>query len=496
MARGPRSRGVSAIAGLFSELLEKAVDPDRALIHAMNAMVDAAAVRHALDLGRPRFTADRPLKLLLAGYSGTRNTGADVRVEEMIRQFRAILGDEHVELSMLTIDPALSAGYFRGVRQVQLPTFFPKFLFDECAKHDGVVACEGSMFKSKFANALSVMMAGSLGLAAVENKLSVGYGAEAGDMTPPLRDFVRKRCKHSLIICRNEPSRGLLSGMGIRTRSGADTAWTFDPSPLARGAQLLRTAGWDGVQKVLVLCPINPFWWPTKPDLLKTAAHKLGGQFNDEHYKSFYFHEWSDAAAARYDTYLNGMAEAATAFAQERGVYVAIVGSEMLDRAACEDLAARLPMAAPILVSDELDMYDLVSVLRNASLLVSSRFHAIVTSMPAGVPSIGVTMDERIQNLLEDRGHHDFLFRVDDADLGERLLPALRRLDREADRVRHECFAYVPGQIRRMGEMGIDFTDELKRIYPEFPLRDRPRSFEHFIPELSPDLQRLMGEHA
>jgi polysaccharide pyruvyl transferase WcaK-like protein len=496
VARGPHSRGARVIAGLIAELFEKAVDPDRALIRAMNGLIEAAAVRHALDLGRARYHAGRPLKLLLAGYSGTRNTGADVRVEEMIRQMRTILGDDQVELSMLTIDPALSAGYFRGVRQVQLPTLFPKFLFDECPKHDGVVACEGSMFKSKFANALSVMMAGSLGLASAEDKLSVGYGAEAGDMVPALRDFVRKQCKQSLIICRNEPSRGLLSGMGIRTKSGADTAWTFEPAPLARGAQLLRDAGWDGVQKLLVLCPINPFWWPTKPDLLKTAAHKLAGQFAAEHYKAFYFHEWSDEAAARYDAYLNAMAEAAAAFAQERGAYVAIVGSEMLDRAACEDLAARLPMPAPVLVSDRLDMYELVSVLRNASLLVSSRFHAVVTSMPGGVPSIGVTMDERLQNLFQDRGHGDLLFRVDDDGLGERLLGALRKLDREAERVRHESFAYVPSQIRLMGGMGIDFVDEVQRVYADFPARDVPRSFEHFIPPLSPHLQRLMGEHA
>jgi len=465
-------------------------------MRAMGGLIDAAAVRYALDLGRPRYVPGAPLKLLFAGYSGTRNTGSDVRVEEMLRQFRTILGEDHVELSVLTIDPALSAGYFRGVRQVQLPTLFPKFLFDECGKHDGVVACEGSMFKSKFANALSVMMAGALGLAAVENKLSVGYGAEVGDMLPALRDFVRKRCKQSLIICRNEPSRRLLEGMGIRARGGADTAWTFEPAPLARGKQLLRAAGWDGAQKLLVICPINPFWWPTKPDLLKAAAHKFGGQFRAEHYKSFYFHEWSDEAAVRYDVYLEGLSQTARAFAQERGAYVVIVGTEMLDRQACEDLAARLPVPAPVLVSDELDMYDLVSVLRNASLLVSSRFHAMVTSMPEGVPSIGVTMDERIQNLMEDRGHADFLFRVDDPALGDRLLPALRRLDREAERIRHETLAFVPGQIRRMGEMGMDLVDELQRVYPEFPLRERPRTYEHFIPSLSPGLQRLMGEHA
>ena len=34
-----------------------------------------------------------PLKLLFAGYNGTRNTGSDVRVEEMLRQIRRVLGN-------------------------------------------------------------------------------------------------------------------------------------------------------------------------------------------------------------------------------------------------------------------------------------------------------------------------------------------------------------------------------------------------------------------
>ena len=34
------------------------------------------------------------LKLLFAGYNGTRNMGSDVRVEEMLRQTRHILGAE------------------------------------------------------------------------------------------------------------------------------------------------------------------------------------------------------------------------------------------------------------------------------------------------------------------------------------------------------------------------------------------------------------------
>jgi hypothetical protein len=120
------------------------------------------------------------LKLLFAGYNGTRNTGSDVRVEEMLRQVRRILGPENVDLSMMTFNFDRSRGYFEGTSQVRLPDIFPPFLANEVPRHHGVVACEGSMFKSKFANALATMMIGSLGIAAAENKLSVGYGGTDG----------------------------------------------------------------------------------------------------------------------------------------------------------------------------------------------------------------------------------------------------------------------------------------------------------------------------
>ena len=61
--------------------------------------------------------------------------------------------------------------------------------------------------------------------------------------------------------------------------------------------------------------------------------------------------------------------------------------------------------ACPIFTSDDYDMYQLVSILRQASYMVSSRYHGIVTCMPSLVASAGVTMDERIRNLMRERGH-------------------------------------------------------------------------------------------
>ncbi len=147
------------------------------------------------------------LKLLFATYNGTRNTGSDVRVEEILRQVRRILGPENVALSVMSQNFDLTRGYFGDANQVHLPDVFPPFLHSEVRKNDGVVACEGSMFKSKFANALTTMMIGALGIAAAQNKLSVGFGAEAGEMDPLLQKMCRRYCRDSLVITRNIESQ-------------------------------------------------------------------------------------------------------------------------------------------------------------------------------------------------------------------------------------------------------------------------------------------------
>jgi polysaccharide pyruvyl transferase WcaK-like protein len=480
----------------FLDALNKTFDPDRALMIATDGLIEAAGTRYALDKSPAKYKPGAPLKLFFAGYSGTRNTGADVRVEEMIRQVRHVLGDDDIELTISTVDPKLTAGYFRTVKQVELPTIFPKFIYDEIPRHHGVIACEGSMFKSKFASALTTYMAGSLGIANAEGKLSVGYGAEAGEMAPALLRFVERHCKSSLVMCRNEPSRKVLDELGIRNSSGADTAWTFTPSPLAKGAQLLKDKGWDGKTPVLAISVINPFWWPVKPDVLKTAAFHLSGQYRREHYKSVYFHPASSEIDEKNDRYCSAIANAVNAFRREKRVFPILVGMEQLDRLACEEVNSRLDEQAPIFASDEYVMYDLVSVLWNCKLMVSSRFHAIVTSMPGLVVSGGITMDERIRNVMASRGHQDLSLECDDPELEGKTLTMLRKLDAESDRLRHEIARTIPGQLKLMGQMGIDFVDELARVYPDFPRRDLPRTWEAHLPTLAPVLRPILEEHA
>jgi polysaccharide pyruvyl transferase WcaK-like protein len=456
----------------------------------VSGSIEAAKLGWMLGQGKSWQPGEK-LKLLFAGYNGTRNLGSDVRVAEMLRQTRHILGAENTAFSVMTQNFKFTEGYFEGTKQVHLPDIFPPFLYAEVPQHHGVVACEGSMFKSKFANALTTMMIGSLGIAAAQNKLSVGYGAEAGHMDPLVAKMCARYCQRSFVITRNEESRRVLRELGVPTELGTDTAWTFEPAAQEYGQGILRTLGWDGRTPVLVVCPINPFEWPVKASVAKFAARSLTGAYRDSHYRSVYFHHAGPAADRALEHYLTAIAHALAAFRQRRKVFLLLAATERLDARPARRIADQLG-GVPVLSSEDYNMRELVSILRACHMMVSSRYHGIVTSMPALVPSAGITMDERIRNLMHERGQQDLLMTVDDQDLEPKLLAVLEKLATQGEAISIAIGQTVVRNLKVMARMGVYFEEEVQRRYPDFPTRRGEWSWQEYLPPMSKGLKQLI----
>jgi len=115
--------------------------------------------------------------------------------------------------------------------------------------------------------------------------------------------------------------------------------------------------------------------------------------------------------------------------------------------------------------------------------------------MPSLVASAGVTMDERIRNLMRERGHQHLLLTVDDPDLETKLLQIMETLVAEADSVRESIGETVVRNLKVMARMGTFLEDVVRRTYPEFPLRSGVFSWEEYLPPLSNNLLRLAGRY-
>jgi polysaccharide pyruvyl transferase WcaK-like protein len=489
---------LGSLRGLFSRPLREFLRspmPEATIFDHMVAAVEERLAR--LPQNRPAtWPRDRTLKMLLVGYSGNRNIGADVRVAEMVRQMRHLFGPERIDCEMLMIGNNGLAEQAPGVATIKAEGYLPEMLADRIGAADGIVACEGSMFKSNFSSMLALLLTGGLALASAEQKLAVAWGAEAGSMDDRLTAFVERYCKGALVIARNPPSERRLAALGLRTFLGADSAWTYRPASPVRAEEVLRSAGWDGRSPVTCVCPVNPFWYPVRPDLARARELAETGAHSEDHFGSVLFHERSPETASKYHQYLDQVASALRDHAGRSHPFVVIVGMEMLDRQACEDLAARLPGKVPVLLSGDLPAADVAAVLRRCDLLLSSRYHAILLATPGLVPVVGIPADERIPNLLGELGHPGLGVPADAPDLSGRLLEAITAATSGIDDLREAQGRLVAAQVRRIGLACQRLAVEVSHACPGFHEPDTGPGWDRFIPPVDPVVGGLLERYA
>lgn len=401
---------------------------DEVVAIIVRILARCAGLAHLLPGVRyAEYVPGEKVRILLVGYNGARNTGSDVRVAALAERLVQAFGYDNVQLSVMSFDPESTAPYFEGTaRQFPFSTVFFLPLMKACSEHHVAILCEGSTFKSKFADALTLYSCEAAGVMRTQGKPCIAFGGEIGDMTPNASRAVRDLCRDVRFFARSAASYDAARRLGLKARQGTDTAWTFDSSRGREQAiRLLRDGGWDGKRPLLGIAPVNPFWWPVKPSLWKWARSAFGDDRLLQ-FQKWYFFSWSADRDRRYQRYLDDMATSTATFARENGYMPVVVGMEKLDEDACMRLAARLGGDVSVLLSRDHDGYMLGEVLRSLSLLVTSRYHAQVLAAKADVPAVSVSMDERLDNLVDELGlPEDLLLHVDQPDLGPRILVAL-----------------------------------------------------------------------
>jgi hypothetical protein len=97
---------------------------------------------------------------------------------------------------------------------------------------------------------------------------------------------------------------------------------------------------------------------------------------------------------------------------------------------------------------------------------------------------------------MRERGHEHLLMNVDDAELDDKIVAALRSLDAQADEVRDAMQRTVAQNLKLMARMGVYFEEQVARRYPEFPIRSGVLGWEEYLPPLGPTLRALLEEHS
>jgi hypothetical protein len=106
-------------------------------------------------------------------------------------------------------------------------------------------------------------------------------------------------------------------------------------------------------------------------------------------------------------------------------------------------------------------------------------------------------MDERIRNLMAERGTPELALEVDDPELATKVHGALLTLWNDAPRVAASIDACVLENLERMGQMGMDLVDFVRAHHPEFPFAEGLGKggdpFAH-LPSLPQRLRAMVAE--
>ena len=341
------------------------------------------------------------IRVLMVGYNGANNTGAEALLQSDIEDVRAVLGPE-AHITVPTLNAANLRRYLAEsptLRIAPMPTLFFGAIRRLVKESDLVLLVEGSTYMDTWGSPLLWAFLWATHCAAKMGKPCLAYAVDAGTLKPANARLVRAGRQPDRPHRHAQPRRGRAAA-----RRGGDGARSCPPrttrSPSSRGRPTAGgwrasgpgpPAGWWG----------SPWW--TSPSSPRSCGP--GGR-SERCYKWPYYFSSSPARTRSSEMLARGYAALADHVVERTGKAVALICMEQLDEALAEQVHRRMrhPESARLFSARQYDASQMTCLLRGLDLLVTSRFHAAVLSLAAGVPQVAVHHDTRLATLYEDLG--------------------------------------------------------------------------------------------
>lgn len=366
----------------------------------------------------------RNLRVLVVGYSGANNTGAEALLRADIEDLRAVLGGS-ASITVPSLDVENLRRYLpegSGLSIVRMPLIFLAKVPRLVRRHDLVVLVEGSMFMDTWGSALLWYFLWNAYWAHRFRKPCLAYAVDAGKLsTRNQRLTARIVSRMGLVVVRAQAAADRLQTYGVTApvQITADNALTFRSCTTdATAIERIWPKGHGGV---VGLAAVNFHLFPVKvrPFAPKTQRYRWP-------YAYSHSPDRSRAATALAEAY----AELGDWIIEEERRSVALICMEELDGPFAETIRRRMRHAdeAQIFSSRDHNASQMVGILRRLDGLVTSRYHAAILSLAAAVPQIAVGHDYRLRSLYQELGMSELFVEPQTADLVEILKGHVRRL--------------------------------------------------------------------
>ena len=352
-------------------------------------------------------------RVLVVGYSGANNTGAEALLRADIEDLRVVLGED-VRITIPALNPANVRRYVRegpDLEIVPLPTIFFRTIRKLVHEADVVVLVEGSAYMDTWTSALLWYFLWATHCADAMGKPCLAYAVDAGGLSPWNRALVHRVASTTdLIVTRSGAAADRLRAWGVTAplTSTADNALTFLPRP--------GDAGWverewpDAVEAPVGLALVDFFRFP--------VVIRPWGRERDLYRWPYYFAS-SPSRRRASATLAEGYARVADRIVEEHGRPVALIAMEELDEVLCRRVLGEMRRSdrARVFTSREHDASRMTWLLRGLRLLTTSRYHAAILSLAGQIPQIAVGHDLRLSSLYAELGLDDFFLRPTSPDV-------------------------------------------------------------------------------
>ena len=393
-------------------------------------------------------------RVLLFGYNGANNTGAEALLLSDIEDVRAVLGPR-AHITVPTLNEANLRRYLRDGPYLDIapiPSLFYPAVHKLVKEHDLVVLVEGSTYMDTWASALLWAYLWATRCADEMGKPCLTYAVDAGEVRSPLnRRLVRSEAsKTDLIIVRAQAAAERLRSLGVSApiEVTADNAFTFRPDDADEGwvqrAWPVAAAG----RGLVGLAVVDPYLWPV---VMRPWGRR------EDCYKWPYYHTRTPERSRATEALASSYAALADSLVVEHGKAVALICMEQLDESLARQVQRRMAHTdqARVFSAREYNASQMTVLLRSLDVLVTSRYHACVLSLAAQVPQMAVGHDLRLSTIYAELDLRDRYF-VDPRDpnlyhlLKERVEELLARPASVRDLLRrgYEAHAAQAGRNR------------------------------------------------
>jgi polysaccharide pyruvyl transferase WcaK-like protein len=405
-----------------------------------------------------RSTATPP-RVLLVGYNGANNTGAEALLLSDIADVRAVLGPD-ATITVPTLNAANLRRYVRqesNLRIAPIPSVYFLAVRRLVREHDLVLLVEGSTYMDTWTPVLLWAYLWATRCARAHGKPCLAYAVDAGGLSPFDRWLVRREAsKTDLIVARSAGAAERLRSWRVSApiEVTADNAFNFQPNQTDLG--WVQRVWPDSGSGLVGLAAVDVTRWP--------VVIRPWGRAEDCYRWPYYFSCSPERTRAR-DALAATYVELADRLVAEHGKAVALIGMEQLDEPFAWEIQRRMVHGdrARVFSAREYSASQLTVLLRSLDLLVTSRYHASVLSLAAQVPQVAVGHDLRLKTLYGELGLvDDFFLTPHDPTLRLALEERVERLLTQPEPVRAALargYAELLGRARRNRELLREFVE-------------------------------------